>query len=328
MRIPVVSENQRTDIVDFNRLAALGVDNLARALSGALLPGPGAIVRGGKVKPTTPASKNVVVEPLMGIDASSQLLLLESEATLAVPNNASGQPRIDLVSVGYVQSNLAAEQRWFWNPTTENEFQQNTVTQRDLLAVPVLTTGTPAASPVAPPTPAGHIALAQIAVAPGFASIIADDITRLNAAGPLAAVTWQGTGMPAALPLTLESPVLEVTTPAKALTFLFAQAYIASVSGFAQQTWHKPLLFEIEEVGGNVVASSSQRVQLGGVLTVFAAGVVVGPKPAATYRVRFREEYADSGGNVGLAWSGIILPGFFGGTPQTPAINVLAAVTL
>lgn len=322
IRRVTVASQQRTDAVDMNRTNEFALGNLAAVLARALTLSPGDVYRGGKVKPTGPASKNVIVEPLFGLSSGGDLLLLEAEATLAVPNNTSGNPRIDLVSVGLTVADDPAELRWFWDTGSQSKFQQNTVTKRNHNAVPVLTVGTPAGSPVAPATPVGHIPLAHVLVVDGFASIVADDITRVDASKkPLAAVVWAGAGDLESLPHTVTDQVLSVPTPADAITLLYGQAHVASTNSFNAAAVHRPLVVEIEEVGVGRVAAAAYHMEVGAQRTVHVAGVVVGPKAAPSYRLKFSDLAAGSG----TAWGGFTLPELIDVDPTT---NLLVAVTL
>lgn len=330
LRRVVVADQQRTDAIDLNRTNDFALDNLARVLGRSLLAAPGAVYRGGKVKQTGPASKNVVVEPLFGINAAGQILLLETDATLAVPNNTSGNPRIDLVSVGYSETDDPAELRKFWDTGAQDTFDQNTVTKKNAQALPALTVGTPAGSPVAPATPAGHIALARVAVADGFASIVDADITRLDVSSPLVAVTWAGDGLSHDLPYTLPAPVLRLGTPAGGLTLLYAQVHVESESGVGIDiepgSIHRPLSLAIEEVGGAVVCRATARIAHGGELTMHVAGAVAGPRnPAATYQLKF-----ESIGTDGEPWG--VFTSLFRLSSEhatgVPTTNLFAAVTL
>lgn len=321
---PIVSDNQRTDVIDWNRLATGGLSNLAKAVSGAFLRQPGSLIRGGKVKPNTPASKHVIVEPLIGVDASGNLLLQQAEVTLAVPNNVSGNPRIDLVSVGQVVTDRAPEMRTFWNESTEVDFDQDTVAEREVAGVPVLTVGTPSGSPVAPVLPAGHIALATVNVAAGFTAITDAEIERISAAGPLHVTAWQGDTVGIVpLPLTVSDHVLRVSTPSGMLTLLLAQAHVISTNGFSAGNWHKPLVVELEEVGVGVVARAAYQIVQGGHATVTVGCVLAGPKSPGTYRLKFSQATNQSG----VAWGGINLPSGIDGV-DFPTTNFIAAVTL
>jgi hypothetical protein len=285
------SPNQRIDSADLNDGAQFPLTNLSVALSAFLQPVAG-IYRGGRVHQTGSPSKNVIVDPLAGRLSALELLVLQSAATLAVPDNVSGQPRIDLVSVHLVVTDDAPQSRWFWNAVTALAFTQDTVVRRQVNAVAVLTTGTPAGSPVAPPLPAGHLALATIAVAAGFSSIVDADISRSVVPDPLQIVQFTGPGGTHSLaggPYVMEDNRLRVSTRNGGQSLVFAQLQVNSNNALNVAAMHTRLAITIEEVGGAAIAESVHRFHVGEGKCVWLAGLVTGPKDAVDYQVRFED---------------------------------------
>lgn len=291
------------------------LDNLALALKRFLQPQPG-VFRGGKVKQTGAPSKNVLVEPMGGLTNGGELLILDAETPLAVPDNGSPNPRIDLVSIKVDTVDNPQVSRPFWNPGTEESFTQNTVVSRRLLATPVLTTGTPAGVPVAPATPAGHIALATISVAAGFSVITDAQITRSQVPDPLQLTSFAGAGGANALPY-VPDPRLRLSVRTGGVALVFAMVTVNSNSGFNAASVHKPLEMTIEEVGGGVIGRTTARLWEGDTRTLTAAGMVTGPKsPAAAYQLRFAQA---AGLHTGTDWSSINI---------TEALNLFGAIAL
>lgn len=278
------------------------VENLGLALKRFLQPQAG-IFRGGKVKQTGVASKNVIVEPLAGLTPGFELLVLDAEVTLAVPDNASAFSRRDLVSVRLDTTDAAPVSRAFWNPATETAFTQNTVVSRSLKATPVYAVGVPSGSPTAPALPAGHVALATVLVGPGFSTVTDAAITRSIAPEPLQVLAFEGPGGVNALPYEPEEQLsLSVRDGGQAV--VFAHVTLNDGNSFDPTIWRKLLTTTIEEVGGATIAERKDRLFQGDSRGLFLIGAVSGPKPLAKYKLRFVD-----GGSTGTAYGSVNLTG-------------------
>ncbi len=277
-----------------------GLDNLALVMK-AFFQRQAGVFRGGRVKQTGVASKNVIVEPLGGLNPSFQPLVLDAEVTLAVPDNASIFSRLDLVSVHLVETDGPIVSRAFWNPSTETAFTQNTVVAKLFKATPVYTVGVASGSPVAQPLPAGHVALATVLVGPGFTSVTDANITRSIAPEPLQLQAFVGVG--GANPLPYEpDPVLRLSVRDGAKALIFASVTFNSTNSFNPAAAHKLLEATIEEVGGGTVAMAKHRLFVGDTRTILIAGEVVGPKTLGRYKLKFAE-----GGGTGTAFGSVNL---------------------
>lgn len=225
-----VATNQRTDKLDMNRATAYALANLALAAR-HLIVDAGRVLRGGALRPADPPTRFLTLEPLAALSANGELILLENDYALPeVAPNSSGNPRIDLVSIGYAEADSRTEQRTFidplnLDPVTGKPIQYQAATPTTITATPevTLTTGTPAASPSPPPTPANHIALWQIAVANGATQLTASELTRVEAEriSRLRGATFMPTGNPQTSPYT--SPALSLVVPTAGAALLIAQ---------------------------------------------------------------------------------------------------------
>lgn len=157
---------------------------------------------------TTPAGGTIVVGTGQAWQDGQSLLLPVTQTMniLSGTENATAgiwgsglvadttNPRIDVVVVQYQALATDAQSRAFIDPTTNSQYVQNVnVATVDSFAFEVLH-GTASATPVAPSTPAGWIALAQVNVAANATTIAASDIVDLTPAmrisgGALSGVT-------------------------------------------------------------------------------------------------------------------------------------------
>ncbi|HEY2302999.1 MAG TPA: hypothetical protein VGH66_13965 [Acidimicrobiales bacterium] len=137
---------------------AAGVD---RRLIGALWPGPAS--SGCAVSPSSLMTLNVaagqVAVPSPN-NTGSTLCTSDAVATVTLTAASGSNPRIDLVTCHPRGADL--------DGGTNNDFIFDFIT------------GTPAASPAVPATPAGQVALAQIYVGTGVTSIVAGNITDVR----------------------------------------------------------------------------------------------------------------------------------------------------
>lgn len=306
-----VFQNQRTEIADFNGGQDLGFNNLALALRHFVAGGTG-MVRGGKVAPA--GGLFCTVSAGAGMVAADKPVVIESDLTVQFTPNNSGQPRIDLVSIGYAE--LASDQqlRPFLNTATGQQTQNSvntTVTSQTIVQV---TPGVPAASPVAPSAPAGHFGLATVRIDNGLTTITADKITtveasRLDALRYVAADPITGPDYPL-----VNSPF----TSGKTLTFAVPAGRMAILMGYANV---KPRISATPAVNGAVVAvnavgvivdaaapsvrlAQDQRPVVAAAtsgqfyvnnVTAYPVGVIVGPVASATYQLRVLPGTTDAG---------------------------------
>lgn len=142
-----------------------------------------------------PTNLPTAIGGLVGVNdlsAYKPLVLTELEA-IAVPANASGNPRIDIIEVRYRQELTDATNRDIMTPTPPYVFSPGLVSktltwalngQQGTVVTPAPSTayisyvrGIPAGSPVAPSVTSGYVKICEIAVANGAATINAADIT-------------------------------------------------------------------------------------------------------------------------------------------------------
>jgi len=174
-----VAPFQRADEFDFDQLGKQIFDNLALGIRHFVAPSTG-IVRGGSVTPG--GGLFVDIARVSAVDAAGKLIIIEPATTQIGPfsPNASGLDRIDLVSLEYMELAGEPENRVFINPAAGTTSTQSTNTRVKAMPQFVITQGTPAGSPVAPATPAGHIALAEITIRDGAADILVTDIAMVE----------------------------------------------------------------------------------------------------------------------------------------------------
>lgn len=101
-----------------------------------------------------------------GIAAYRPIVLADAVSGALAANDAT-HPRIDVISIGPAWVDDLVVSRNFKNPTTGARHVTGMPQRRRFGAQVVVTTGTPDASPVAPPTPTGHIKLADVHVPAG-----------------------------------------------------------------------------------------------------------------------------------------------------------------
>jgi hypothetical protein len=304
-----VYPQQRFDSKDFNGTNDLAFSNLALALRYAIQPN-GGLIKGGAVTATSPASKAVDVAPLFAINDNNEMMVLEATDTKAIGDNTSGNPRIDLVSVGYSDVDDIQESRQFWDQTGGFAFPQNVDTRKTTTATVVVTQGVPAASPSVPATPAGHVALAQIAVEDGFTAITDGDIiTYETTTGLIAGVAdWGANPINHAFPADFVSdPLWSVATPQGRTTFMMIQLNWAA--GNEQQ---QPIYMIIEDadssepIGGALGTHPVSQ----GLQQSIVVGALIGPSAGMRrYRLRIKrygfDEYRTLASSVAL-WKYVI----------------------
>lgn len=210
-----------------------------RRLIAALWPGPAS--SGCAVVPVSAMTVQVQAgQVAVPTQNNSGTTLCTSDAAEQVTLTASAaQPRIDLITCHPRGTDL--------DGGTNNDFIFDFVT------------GTPAASPTVPATPAGQVALAQIAVGAGVASIVAGNITDVRPGG-LAMPGMPGTAVAARAPLSQISAVAGQTVlPPAAATFdtaggFSAAGYTVRTAGYYQ--------VNVEVVLGAVPTANGPLIQL------------------------------------------------------------------
>jgi hypothetical protein len=91
-------------------------------------------------------------------------LYLAAAVTKTIDAPDATNPRIDLVCIKHGRADVATASRKYKAPTTGTITDETLTIETDYAATVTLVTGTPAGSPVAPATPSGYIAIAQITV--------------------------------------------------------------------------------------------------------------------------------------------------------------------
>lgn len=305
-----VYQNQRTEIADFNGGQDLGFANLALAMHRFVAGGVG-MVRGGRVTPA--GGLFCLVSAGAGMVAADRPVIVESDQTVQhLPNN-SGQPRIDLISIGYAEVVSDPQLRPFLNTATGQQSQSTVNTTLTSATVVQVVAGVPAASPVAPSAPAGHIGLATVRIDSGLTTITADKISTIDASRLDALRYVATTALGPDYPL-VNSPFVAGQT----LTFAVPAGRAALLMGYCNL---KPRITSTPAANGTVAAvnavvsivdaaipsvrlAQDQRavvaVASGGVFTVanvvcHPAGIIVGPAASATYQLRAFSGFADAG---------------------------------
>ena len=173
----IVSPFQRTDAFDWNEQGRLALANLQVALQGLLQPNDAGVVRGGIL--TAGVGRIVDVSPTAAFDGNGNLLLVEQATpTASLAANGTGNSRIDLVALVQSDQDVSSENRVFVNPANSQTYTSDVATKRRSATSIVVTTGTPAATPAKPATPAGHVPLGYVTVAPGTTQL-ASEMSRL-----------------------------------------------------------------------------------------------------------------------------------------------------
>lgn len=190
---PVQSAYEMIGTEKLNRLAR-GAWNGAGALLWGLLGGPtsGAqwIGDAGKVSPGTGRAVNLApglgVIYVSGDDFTHNLrpVLIDVVESISLDSNTdpNGWDRIDRISIRPIEVEEENQNVDLIDPTTET-VSVSSRPQRSRYGYEWrITKGTPAASPVAPSTPAGFVALADVIVRNAAASIASDDVSDLRVA--------------------------------------------------------------------------------------------------------------------------------------------------
>jgi len=158
-----------------------------------------------KVRPNSPIGTAILVAPGMGFQVNAsdvptaigsitsvddlaryKPLVLNTQQTITVPPNSSGNPRIDIIEVKYNRHTTDTSSRDVFNtgtgtfdPTSVQKTLawaiEDSVTTNGAGALN-LKSGTPAAVPLVPSTDTGYVKLAEILVGNGFVTLDADVI--------------------------------------------------------------------------------------------------------------------------------------------------------
>jgi hypothetical protein len=225
-----------------------------RRLISALWPGPAS--SGCNVVATTAMTVQVQAgQVAVPTQNNSGTTLCTSDAAEQVTLTASAaQPRIDLITCHPRGTDL--------DGGTNNDFIFDFVT------------GTPAASPTVPATPAGQVALAQIAVGAGVASIVAGNITDVRPGGLAIAAT------PARYPL---GYIAQTVGPAAQTDYTAFTAVIAVTATLTAGRWYRATGYVN---GGQVSATGTVVVRVrdpaGGDTFAINESLVSGQGRAAT----------------------------------------------
>jgi hypothetical protein len=275
--------NEQATSVDLNRLSDLALSNLFLAVSRFVAP-PDSIVRGGAVVPTDPASMAVIVQSTAALSSAGEIIILDADTNKAIGASHPTQPRIDLVSIGYLQQNIATEARTFRDPGTGVKSDVEIETKIQSVPQVTVTQGVPAASPAVPATPGGHIPLAVVVVAAGAVSIDAGDIFTVydkrneilrtaTMAVPIIAVGTPWTS----------DPVITLATPAGRKTLFLAHLVLNGAQD-------NQVTMKLEDAGDGTVVGASQTYFPGDIgrnqniiILGQRSGPTVGPR---TYRFR------------------------------------------
>lgn len=304
-----VDSNQRGESQDFNATNELALLNIARAMRGFFAPIPSRVYRGFLVTETDPVSASVDVHPGAAMDATYQMIVLDSTTSLVVSENASGNQRIDIVQIKYTDAEAQSESRQKWNPATEAWYAHNVNVRRTATATVAIKAGTPGANPVAPSPDTGYFAIAQILVPAswtgGGRTIDDGDITNLPGA--------RGTGLVASSWVSGQAGIHNFPTDFVTSTILSLETPEGMNTVIAMNvTWQsgdaaeQPLRFQIEDAAsGDIVgAVADLHSGTGDVLdwragTTWILGTVAGPTDGVrNYRLRIKRVDDGQGGDL------------------------------
>lgn len=169
-----VEHLERFEAVDVNRTNNNAWGNLTMALKSFVQPGSGISwgctfdAPGGMLLTMSAGAVMTDGGPVL-FDAPQSLVFAASHASL---------DRIDIVTTGYAEASGTNEARSFWDDNQQQPFSQPIDTE--VISGPsaaLVTQGTPAGSPTAPSTPAGHVVLAQVRVNAAVVDLLVTDVT-------------------------------------------------------------------------------------------------------------------------------------------------------
>lgn len=292
---------QRTDSFDFNEQGRLALANLQLALQGLLQPNEAGVVRGGILTPGV--GRIVDVSPTAAFDTSGNLLLVEQPtSTASLAANGSANSRIDLIALVHADQSVGTENRVFVNPANNQTYTADVATKLRSATQVVVTTGTPGASPQKPATPAGHVPLGYVTVAPGTSQLTAGMIEPAHefARQP---VRWLAVAsVTSALPYET-SRLFSVRTPAGGTTVVSAQVTMPRVAALDVRVSIFDRTANTEVAYGILSRSSETGIGTVNFATVLAGGAVSSSRDLA---LRIAPN-SGSTGSVNFALSNILL---------------------
>lgn len=292
---------QRTDAFDWNEQGRLALANLQLALQSLLQPNEAGVVRGGILTPGI--GRIVDVSPTAAFDASGNLLLIEQPtATASLENNGTVHTRIDLIALVHAAQNVGTENRVFVNPANNQTYTADVQTKLRSATQLVVTTGAPGPSPQKPATPAGHVPLGYVTIAPGTNQINASMIEPAYefARQP---VRWLAVAS-ATSQLPYETARLfAVRTPAGGTTVVSAQVTMPRVAALDMRVSIFDRTANTEIASGVLSRSSEAGTETVNFATVLAGGAVSSSRDLA---LRIAPN-SGSTGSVNFALSNILL---------------------
>jgi hypothetical protein len=200
------------DATDVVRLAKSSVRNMAAlGLATRMIDGDGdrisdaPVFVGSAFSPSATGSDALVsLKPGMAFyyDTSEgdtwlgevKLAFADDVQTIALPvnNDASGDDRIDVISLKTIEVEEDDQLRWFKDPITLLTSQKESPQRVRLDFELVVTTGTAAPSPVAPSTPAGNYKVSEVTRVNGQANVNPSDVADSRAPDRIRASWTEG----------------------------------------------------------------------------------------------------------------------------------------
>lgn len=172
MNKKIFIKNRPFDVQDANDMQVWTEDAIKKAMKSMYTYG---IATGLNVTVNTALKVNVNIGA--AFDSNYDLIDISASQLVTLTTANATNPRIDKICIGY-KSNTAD------NVDTTNKYGMGAsfiYSQNKLDTFEVkLVTGTPAASPVVPATPAGYLDLASVRVNAGATSLVAGNITDLR----------------------------------------------------------------------------------------------------------------------------------------------------
>lgn len=304
-----LEQYQRTDETDGNAFGALGLDALYQSLKAML--GTGWVTLGA-LDPVGPGRACTLRAPTAAITPEG-IAITSTDQTVTPGANASGDPRIDLVSISWTETDTDSDERDFINPISKVIAPQNTNTRKTWSAPITLTAGVPDPDPSAPATPANHVALYEILVEDGATEITAADITPVASAAnlkvpQLSKATWAGVGA-AVQPLPYTTPTLLAFAAKGSVTVITVDLDIISVGSLVETVMKRPLILELlDDAAAAVIGRSEVQLTQGQRSTVRVVGFLSAPSAGSrNYKVRIK----DAGSGSGTVNTGVIVPAIY-----------------
>ena len=286
-----VAVNERTDAVDHNRLSGYLFENLATLLRSWQAPSNGILRRGT----LAPDSGLILAAggPIVGVLAAGTAIITATSTAVVITTPDGSNPRWDLVSLAYTETDTDSEQRFFVNPATRVKSQQATPTTSTATGTLVVTVGAAQASPAVPTTPAGNLPLWKVYVGAGVSTITAADIIPVTSSSvdPIRFISpalEAGTqSLPYVSPYTMP---LAVPAGKFGLLFAFVRCQL-SATGSGVHTVN-PLVVSIEDVAtpgtpisfGYLAPAYLNAVRYSPSMTLLVP--LLGPVAEKTYQLR------------------------------------------